>query len=73
MKISKAEFAKALNESLENMKGDNYRANMEHNAGRWNYWNITRVVIDGVTFYCAPCCKTANSNIAVIKRVCASH
>ena len=77
MKISKQEFVNALTHSLQQLKdeGDgslaNYKANLKHNAGRWNYWEINKVEIDGVTYYCSPCCKTANSSLAAVKRVCA--
>lgn len=78
MKISKREFAEALSAAFDELKREsptmaNYNANIRHNAGRWNYWSISRVEINGVMFYCAPCCSTANSDISVIKRVCARN
>lgn len=78
MKISKKSFAEALNnawEQLQEKYGDmaNYHANLELNAGRWNYYRISKVDIDGITYYCAPCCKTANTNIGIIRRVCAMN
>lgn len=78
MKISKRKFAEALNRAWEELKAEdsemaNYRANLELCAGRWNFWNIHCVTIDGEKFYCAPCCKTANTNIGIIRRVCAMH
>lgn len=76
MKITKKQFAEALEASVQKLKAEhgdhaNYLANLKHNAGRYNYWRIDKVEINGVTYYCSPCCKTANSDIAVVKRVCA--
>ena len=76
MKITKKRFTEALDASWQKLKAEcpdtaNYKANLLHNAGRYNYWQINRVEVDGVTYYCSSCCKTANSDIAVVKRVCA--
>ena len=71
MKISRSEFISALESAIQGK--DNYRRNLEHNAGQWNYWPIYRVEVNGVMFYCAACCKTANSSLAAVKRVCACN
>ena len=70
MKITKEKFWDELTKQAKAEKMDNYKMNMQFNAGRWNYWNITRCTIDTVTYYSATCCPYAYSNIATLKRLC---
>lgn len=68
MKVNMDTFIEVL--SHEMATKDNYRNNLDHNAGRWNYHPIHKCMIDGVMVYGSPCCKSANTDISVIKRVC---
>ena len=71
MKIDMDTFIEVL--SHEMASKDNYQNNLDHNAGRWNYHTIHKCMIDGVMAYGSPCCKSANTDISVIKRVCARN
>lgn len=51
----------------------NYQANIDHICGRYNYYHIYRCEVDGSMYYYAYPCKTANTDIAAIKRVCARY
>lgn len=68
MKINMDTFVEALSHEMAGK--DNYQNNLDHNAGRWNYHPIHKCMIDGVMVYGSPCCKSANTDISVIKRVC---
>ena len=71
VKINMDTFIEVL--SHEMASKDNYQNNLDHNAGRWNYHTIHKCMIDGVMVYGSPCCKSANTDISVIKRVCARN
>lgn len=79
MKINKKAFYDALitqeRQIIAKYNGDihaaNYELNMSFNFGRANYYQIDKCKINGVMFYCAAPCKTANTDASIIKRVCA--
>ena len=50
-----------------------FQANIDHNGGMYNHHQIYKCVVDGIVYYYASPCKTANTNISAIKRVCARY
>ena len=61
-------------EMRKQMEGkSNYQCNLDHNAGQSYYWSVYRCEVYGKTFYYAKCCKTANTDMARIKQVCARN
>ena len=67
MKISRNEFGNAILESVQH--ASNYEANLSHNAGRWNYHQIDKCMIDGVMYYSSSCCPNAYDKIGTVRRV----
>lgn len=71
MKIDAKTF---LDELYSQVGGkSNYQANIDHNFGMYNYYQIHKCVVDGNMYYYASPCKTANTSLAAIKRVCARY
>lgn len=50
-----------------------YQANIDHNWGRYNYYQIYKCAVNGRMYYYASPCKTTNTNLAAVKRVCARN
>ena len=71
MKLDANTFLDALFKQVR--RKSNYQANIDHNCGRYNYYHIYKCDINGDTYYYAYPCKTANTNLAAIKRVCARY
>lgn len=74
-KLNAQVFMDALMAELKGQDGpvDNYQANLKYNYGRYNYWPIYRMEYEGETYYFAGCCATANTDLSVIKRICARN
>lgn len=68
MKITRELFFKELKAQMASKS--NNEANLNFNAGRWNYYDIYKCTIDGAVYYFGGRAKHASTSIAAIRRLC---